>query len=129
MNTAVVMIGANINGEENVRKMKEKLSSYFEIIDESTILTTQPIGKKYKTDFVNQAIKFITDESAKSVVKIFKIIENELGRSALTNLRAEVPADIDLIFWNGEKKRSDYNKYWFVRQLCDEIKDRNEFIV
>ena len=128
MNTAVVMLGANQNGDENILKMKEKLSDYFEIIDESSVLTTKAIGKKYKTDFVNQAVKIITDEAAKSVVKTFKRIENELGRSALTNIRGEVPADIDLVFWNGEKKRNDYDKYWFVRQLCDEIKDRTEFI-
>ncbi|MBP6635808.1 MAG: 2-amino-4-hydroxy-6-hydroxymethyldihydropteridine diphosphokinase, partial [Paludibacter sp.] len=67
MNTAVVMLGANLNGEENIRKIREKLSDYFEIIDESSILTTKPVGKKYKTDFANQAIKIITDESAKSV--------------------------------------------------------------
>ena len=128
MNTAVVMLGANLNGEENIRKIREKLSDYFEIIDESSILTTKPVGKKYKTNFVNQAIKIITDESAKSVVKTFKTIENQMGRSAFTNLRGEVPADIDLVFWNGEKKRNDYDKYWFVQQLCDEIKDRSEFI-
>ena len=82
----------------------------------------------WKVEFANQAIKIITDESAKSLVKTFKSIENQMGRSAFTNLRAEVPADIDLIFWNGEKKRNDYDKYWFVQQLCDEIKDRSEFI-
>ena len=107
MNTAVVMLGANLNGEDNIRKIREKLSDYFEIIDESSILVTKPIGKKYKTNFVNQAIKIITDESAKSVVKTFKTIENQMGRSAFTNLRGEVPADIDLIFWNGEKKRNE----------------------
>lgn len=128
MNTAVLMIGTNLNGDENIRKIREKLSNYFEIIDESTILITKPIGKKYKTDFANQAIKIITDESAKSVVKTFKGIENEMGRSPITNVQGEVPADIDLVFWNGEKKRNDYDKYWFVRQLCDEIKDRSEFI-
>jgi 7,8-dihydro-6-hydroxymethylpterin-pyrophosphokinase len=66
------MLGANLNGEENIRKIREKLSDYFEIIDESSILVTKPIGKKYKTDFANQAIKIITDESAKVGCKNFQ---------------------------------------------------------
>ena len=48
MNTAVVMLGANLNGEENIRTIREKLSDYFEIIDESSILVTKPIGKNTK---------------------------------------------------------------------------------
>lgn len=128
MNTAIVMLGTNINKEENLLIAKEKLSNYFEIIDESALLVTKPIGRKYKTDFMNQAIKILSDETAKATTKHFKQIENELGRSAFTNLKAEVPIDIDLVFWNGEPKRADYEKYWFVRQCVDEIKDRVELV-
>ena len=49
MNTAIVMLGANVNQEENLTKAKNRLNDFFEILDESTILITQPIGKKYKT--------------------------------------------------------------------------------
>lgn len=128
MNTAIVMIGCNLNTEKNLSDIRQRLIDCFEIIDQSVVLTTKPIGKKYTSDFVNQAVKIITDESAKSVVKTFKSIENNLGRSAQTNQRGEVPADIDLVFWNGEKKRNDYDKYGFVRQLCDEIINRSEFV-
>jgi len=57
MNTAIVMLGSNVNQEQNLILAKEKLSEFFEILDESSILITKPVGKKYNTDFHNQAIK------------------------------------------------------------------------
>lgn len=128
MNTAIVMLGSNINQKSNLDRAKERLSDFFEILDESTMLITDPIGKKYTTKFHNQAIKIISDDSAKEVARLFKQIENEMGRSALTSQKAEVPIDIDLIFWNKVQHRSDYDKFPFVRQCVDEIKDRVEFI-
>lgn len=126
MNTAIVMLGANINQESNLILAKEKLNEFFEVLDESTILITKPIGKKYNTDFHNQALKLISDDTYKEVVRIFKNIENEMGRSPLTNQRGEVPIDIDLIFWNGVQKRGDYDRFPFVKQCVDEIKDNIE---
>lgn len=128
MNTAIVMLGANVNQEQNLMLAKELLAEFFEILDESSIMITKPIGKKYKTDFHNQAIKILSDDTAKQITSHFKHIENEMGRSALTNLKGEVPIDIDLIFWNGVQKRSDYDKYPFVKQCVDEIKDNVELV-
>lgn len=128
MNTAIVMLGANVNQEQNLILAKELLAEFFEILDESSIMITKPIGKKYKTDFHNQAIKILSDDTAKQITSHFKHIENEMGRSALTNLKGEVPIDIDLIFWNGVQKRSDYDKFPFVKQCVDEIKDNVELV-
>jgi len=128
MNTAIVMLGTNINQEENLVKAKEMLSNFFEIIDESSVLITAPIGKKYKNDFHNQAIKLISDDTSKEITSHFKQIENEMGRSPQTNLKGEVPIDIDLIFWNGIQKRADYDKFPFVKQCVDEIKDNAELV-
>jgi len=128
MNTAIVMLGTNVNQEQNLISAKEKLSEFFEILDESSILITKPIGKKYNTDFHNQAIKILSDDTAKETALHFKQIENEMGRSPLTNQMGEVPIDIDLIFWNGVQKRNDYDKFSFVRQCVDEIKNNVELI-
>jgi 2-amino-4-hydroxy-6-hydroxymethyldihydropteridine diphosphokinase len=129
MNTAIVMLASNINGEENLSLAKERLSEFFEILDQSTILITKPVGKKYKNDFHNQAIKILCDDTAQETAKHFKHIENEMGRSSETNLIGEVPIDIDLIFWNGVQKRNDYDKYPFVRQCIDEIKNNPELSI
>lgn len=121
MNTALVMLGSNYQKEQNIDRAKEKLSEYFEITDESRLLLTKPIGKKYKNDFLNQAITLLSADSAKETQKHFKHIEDELGRSPLKNIIGDVPIDIDLIFWNGEQKRNDYDRFDFVRECIDEL--------
>ena len=128
MNTAVVMLGTNINQDENLILAQEKLRDFFEILDESTILVTKPIGKKYINDFHNQAVKILSDDSAKEITSHFKHIENEMGRSSETSKQGIVPIDIDLILWNGVQKRNDYDKYAFVKKCVDEIKDKVELV-
>ena len=51
-----------------------------------------------------------------------------IGRSPLTNMQGDVPIDIDLIFWNGQQKRNDYDKFDFVRECVDEILERSSEI-
>jgi len=125
MNTAIVMLGSNFQKEQNMERAKEMLSEFFEITDESKLLLTKPVGKKYTNDFLNQALKLLSDDTAVKTQKHFKHIEDLLRRSPLTNTMGDVPTDIDLIFWNGEQKRSDYHKYDFVKECVDELLRRS----
>lgn len=127
MNTAIVMLGSNMNKEKNMELVKIKLADYFEIIDQSKIIESEPVGEKYKHNFLNQAIKILSDDTAEQTAIHFKHIETEMGRSAATSKKGDVPIDIDLIFWNKELKRDDYTKYDFVKLCVDEIKDNIEF--
>lgn len=127
MNTAIVMLGSNMDKKKNMELVKIKLADYFEIIDQSKIIESEPVGEKYKHNFLNQAIKILSDDSAEQTAIHFKHIETEMGRSAATSKKGEVPIDIDLIFWNKELKRDDYTKYDFVKICVDEIKDNIEF--
>lgn len=126
MNTAIVMLGSNFQKEQNMERAKELLSDFFEIEDESKLLLTKPVGKKYTNDFLNQALKLLSVDTAKETQKHFKHIENLLGRSPLTNKMGDVPIDIDLIFWNGQQKRNDYDNYYFVKECVDEILQRHK---
>lgn len=123
MNTAIVMLGSNFDREEKLAQAKEKLSNLFEIIDESKVLDTEPVGKKTGKNYLNQALKITSDNTLKSTIKSFKQIETDLGRNRQAENRGETPIDIDLIFWNDKTHKDDYKKYWFVRELIDEIKD------
>lgn len=127
MNTAIVMLGSNMNKEENMELVKIKLAEYFEIIDQGKIIESEPVGEKYKHNFLNQAIKILSDDTAEQTAIHFKHIETEMGRSSATSKKGDVPIDIDLIFWNKELKRDDYTKYDFVKVCVDEIKDNIEF--
>ena len=128
MNTAIVMLGSNYQKEDNLERAKEKLSEFFEITDESRVLLTKPVGNKYKNDFLNQAIVLLSADSAIETQNHFKHIEDLLGRSPLTSMIGDIPIDIDLIFWNGEQRRVDYDKYDFVRECVDELLERIKIV-
>lgn len=125
MNTAIVMLGTNFQKEQNLDRAKEMLSEFFEITDESRILLTKPVGAKYTNDFFNQAVKLLSADTANETQKHFKHIEDMIGRSTLTSMHGDVPIDIDLIFWNGRQKRTDYDRFDFVKECVDELLERS----
>jgi 2-amino-4-hydroxy-6-hydroxymethyldihydropteridine diphosphokinase len=127
MNTAIIMLGSNFNRDEMLALAKEKLSNLFEIIDESKILDTEPVGKKFGNNYLNQALKITSDNALKATIKSFKQIETDLGRNRQSESRGETPIDIDLIFWNEKIQKDDYKKYWFVKELIDQIKDSSNY--
>lgn len=124
MNEGIIMLGSNINAEENITKAKERINDRYEIIDESTVLITLPRKGKYKNHFLNQAIKIVSDEYYADSVRYFKQIEQELGRNAEGKKEGLIPIDIDFVFWNGSAMRNDYEKWDFVRTCIDQIKDK-----
>ena len=70
----------------------------------------------------------LSADSAIETQNHFKHIEDLLGRSPLTSMIGDIPIDIDLIFWNGEQRRVDYDKYDFVRECVDELLERIKIV-
>ena len=124
MNEGIIILGSNYNQEENLLKAKEKINDKYEIIDESNILITLPRKSSYKSHFLNQAIKILSDEYYHDSVRFFKQIEQELGRTPEGKSKGIIPIDIDFVFWNDEAMRDDYEKWDFVRICIDQIKDK-----
>jgi 2-amino-4-hydroxy-6-hydroxymethyldihydropteridine diphosphokinase len=120
MNTAIVLLGSNSNPNEMLEQAKEKLSAFYEIISESSILQTKAKGK-YKYDFSNQAIKILSDEPAEATRFVFKQIETELGRNPESKKDGIMPIDIDFIIWNDVVVDNDYHQIDFVKKCVDEI--------
>lgn len=121
MNSAITMLGSNFNASENIELAIEKLCEHFELISQSTMLITKPVGEKYKADFLNIAIKLSSDETALETKAIFKEIEIELGRTPESKELGIIPIDIDLVFWNEKLIHPDYHRFDFVRKCIDEI--------
>jgi len=124
MNEGIIILGSNLNPEENLKKAIEKINEKYEVIDESKVLITLPRTKKYKNHFLNQAIKILSDEYYEDSVRFFKQIEQELGRTPEGKAQGLIPIDIDFVFWNEEAMRDDYEKWDFVRICIDQIKDK-----
>jgi 2-amino-4-hydroxy-6-hydroxymethyldihydropteridine diphosphokinase len=124
MNEGIIILGSNLNPEENLKKAIEKINEKYEVIDESKVLITLPRTKRYKNHFLNQAIKILSDEYYEDSVRFFKQIEQELGRTPDGKAQGLIPIDIDFVFWNEEAMRDDYEKWDFVRICIDQIKDK-----
>ena len=124
MNEGIIMLGSNLNPEENIIRAKERINDQYEIIDESTVLITLPRNKRYKNHFYNQAIKILSDEYFEDSVRFFKQIEQELGRTPEGKSNGLIPIDIDFVFWNETAMRKKKKKWDFVKICIDQIKDK-----
>lgn len=116
------MLGSNFNTEQNINLAKEKISEYYEIVSVSSRIITLPFGKQYKSDFQNEAVKLLSDETAEDTKATLKQIETELGRTPESKKQGIIPIDIDLIFWNETQMHADYDRFDFVRKCVNEIK-------
>ncbi len=122
MNEGIIMLGSNINADENIALAKKLINDKYEIINESDILITLPRTKGYKNHFLNQAIKIQSDEYYTDTQSFFKDIEKQLGRTSEGKNQGLIPIDIDCVFWNGKAMRNDYEEFDFARICIDQIK-------
>jgi 2-amino-4-hydroxy-6-hydroxymethyldihydropteridine diphosphokinase len=122
MNTAIIMLGSNVDEDNNLQSAKEKLSTNFEIVRESAVVISNPLGKHYKSKFHNKAIVLLSVETKDETISIFKDIELEMGRISDSKKNGIIPIDIDLIFWNGKLVHGDYERFEFVRNCINEIR-------
>ena len=81
MNTAIVLLGSNVDADQNIDAAKDRLSEFFEIDLCSSRIESEAIGENYVTPFLNEAVKLYSDETSEETIAIFKQIEVELGRT------------------------------------------------
>lgn len=121
MNIAIILLGSNINPEINLKLVIEKLSETVEIVKESSLVLSKPVGNQYRSNFQNKALKILTTDTKTETVAFFKNIEVELGRTQDSKIKGIIPMDIDLIFWNETLVHTDYERFEFVKKCVDEI--------
>lgn len=121
MNTAIVMLGSNFEQKENIEIAKEKLSIFFEIEAQSSQITTKSVKGNYADDFLNEAVKLLSVDTAAETISIFKNIETEMGRTPQSKSAGNIPIDIDLIIWNGQVIHDDYNRFDFVKTCVNQL--------
>lgn len=124
MNEGIILLGSNSDQDANLSKAKELINEKYEIIDESDVLITLPRKEGYKSHFLNQAIKILSDEHYADSCKFFKDIEVQLGRTPEGKIQGIIPIDIDFVFWNEKAMRDDYDAFDFARVCIDQIKDK-----
>jgi 2-amino-4-hydroxy-6-hydroxymethyldihydropteridine diphosphokinase len=123
MNTAIIGIGSNIEPEKNIREAVKLLENSVTVVKLSEIVRTTPIGITDQPDFLNGAVKIITNFSLSELWIILKKTEDQLGRDRTQPKYGPRTIDLDLVVWNSEITDPDYYTRSFLRQLVDELSD------
>ena len=101
-NSAILLLGSNIEPEQNILAALRLLSQQTDLIAKSRIWETEAIGSS-GPNFLNMAIKLETVLDANSIKsEIITPIENKLKRVRTEDKYASRTIDIDIIIYNGE---------------------------
>lgn len=121
MNKAVIGLGSNINPEMNIRKALEIISKSFELIAESELIFTKPVGFEDQTDYLNGTVAVETELDIDSFKEVLSGIETGLGRKRGANSFGPRTIDLDVIVWNGEVIDPDFHKRDFLKDATLEV--------
>ena len=102
MPTATILLGSNINPEENITKAKNLLMKECKLLKYSQIWETEAIGND-SPDFLNSAVTIETPLSENDLKnQILRKIEMDLGRVRSDNKYAPRTIDLDIIIFDGQ---------------------------
>lgn len=121
MNDCIIGIGSNINPKENIRKMLCLLSKDHLLKKHSSWVTTEPIGIKDQSDFINGAVRLKTQHCFEEFNLYLKKLEDRMGRDRSLPKFGPRVIDLDIVVWNGEIIDEDYHTREFVKKSVDEL--------
>lgn len=97
MNRVFVALGANINGEHNLREAVRLLALCCRLVAVSPVYETAPVGNTEGPNFLNAAALVETDLTAAELkVRVLQVIERELGRVRTADKNAPRTIDLDI---------------------------------
>tara|TARA_Y200000002_G_scaffold233767_1_gene193066 strand:+ start:1401 stop:1802 length:402 start_codon:yes stop_codon:yes gene_type:complete len=131
MNRFYVLVGSNIEPQENVKKGLDLIKKNNEIVLEavSSEYISKAVGMN-GNDFLNLVLRCTTELSFKDSLKLLKDIETSCGRERDPNNKfTPRTLDLDIIIWNDfegvidgyELPDPDINKYEFIQIPLAEI--------
>ena len=101
-NSYYLALGSNIEPrQEYLEKAKQALLANGDIIIESGVYKTEPLGPNGQSWYLNQAIHFASKLSPTDLLKTIKEIEPALGRQPRGHWEAR-EIDIDILLCNSE---------------------------
>ena len=121
MNRAVVSLGSNIDPTEHVQRARDLIAASYELVAESTLRMTKPVGFTDQADFLNGALLVETALDHKAFRVFLKDIESQLGRIHTENPHGPRTIDLDIVVWNGTVVDDDFHTRDFLREALLEI--------
>lgn len=129
MQSAVILLGSNIDADKNIKLAKNSLGKTCKILQESKVYLTKPVGSE-GPDFLNQAVLIQADLNKNDLKKhVLRKIEKDLGRVRTKDKYAARTIDLDIILFDGQVIDLAIWKYCFiaipVSDLLPDLKQAN----
>lgn len=121
MNKAIIALGANINPDINIARAKKIIAEHHNILAESDIVETEPIGYTRQPNFLNGAVLIETTHTRTELRKWLKNVEKRLGRVRTANKHGPRTIDLDIVVWNNKIVDSDVYEREFLWNAIREI--------
>jgi 2-amino-4-hydroxy-6-hydroxymethyldihydropteridine diphosphokinase len=99
--TAAICLGSNLGDrQKNLTDATEVLMTKgYEIINQSSIYETAPVGYLSDNDFLNQVILIKTDKGPEALLQDMLNTETQLGRRRNLDETSDRTIDLDLLFY------------------------------
>lgn len=115
----LVCLGSNVEARFHLKNAQQALESLFDDVLCGDVVLTKAEGNIKQSDYLNQAIKFMTVLSVSEVKTVLKKLEKENGRTPEDKQKGCVPLDIDLIIYDGNVLRpNDLTKHYVKLALA-----------
>jgi len=121
MNRAVIGIGSNIKPHKNIEAARKRIANQCNIVGESKIIKTKPIGFLNQPDFLNGVILIETLFDREEVKFFLRGIEDQLHRIRTENKYGPRTIDLDILVWNETVVDEDVYERQFLKQAIREV--------
>jgi 2-amino-4-hydroxy-6-hydroxymethyldihydropteridine diphosphokinase len=102
-----LLLGTNLGDRlQNLALAQQKIGSFCNIINMSSIYVTEAWGKTDQPAFYNQVLEVVSDLDPHKLLALLLEIEKEIGRVRLEKWGPRV-IDIDLLFYNNQVINED----------------------
>ncbi|MAR90315.1 MAG: 2-amino-4-hydroxy-6-hydroxymethyldihydropteridine diphosphokinase [Pseudomonadales bacterium] len=122
----IVAVGSNIKPETSLRGTRAILESESTLIDEATLIQTEPDGYQDQPDFLNGAYLLQTELPYAEFNAYLKTVETRMGRVKGPIRSGPRTVDLDIIIWDGKVVHEDYRtRKYYVVQPVEELLERH----
>lgn len=118
---AIVGVGSNIEPEKNIDRALAIIRDEQELVAESTMIQTKPVGIVNQPDFVNGALLINTELDYESFNQYLKDVESRLQRDTDQKDFGPRTIDLDIVVWDGKVVHDDYYHYRHTQVPVKEI--------
>ncbi|MCU4157801.1 2-amino-4-hydroxy-6-hydroxymethyldihydropteridine diphosphokinase [Carboxylicivirga sp. A043] len=117
----VIGLGSNIKADVNIPKAISELKALGEVLKESEVLETKPIGITNQNDFSNSVVLMQVELLESNLKQALKRIEDKLGRDRSRPKFGPREIDLDIIVYDGVIVDDDYYSRDFLQKLVAQV--------